>query len=154
MFRFRRSVKHSMRQPASAPKFALETFSRQPGSAYRAVARAETPPRGPLAPVDWRDGAIVLCANGSGQISNIPQSVWDFAVSGYRVLPRWLAAREGMEIGPNFIPELRDVVARIAELLFHFEAADTILERTLADSLTRAALGMEAQDEEEHEDRD
>jgi len=62
-------------------------------------------------------------------------------VSGYRLLPRWLAAREGLAIGPAFIPELRDVAARIAELIDLFEAADSILAATLGDSLTRAALG-------------
>ena len=74
---------------------------------------------------------------------NIPAVIWEFAVSGYRLLPRWLAAREGMTIGPTFIPELRDVAARIAELIDLFDAADSILDRTLDDSLSRAALALE-----------
>ena len=48
-----------------------------------------------------------------------------------------------MSIGPGFIPELRDVAGRIAELIDLFEAADTILERTLGDALIRAALGFD-----------
>jgi hypothetical protein len=31
-------------------------------------------------------------------------------------------------------------------LLVHFDAADSILERTLADSLTREALGVEVEE--------
>jgi predicted helicase len=109
---------------------AVETFSRLP-RVQRALGRAETAPTGPLAPVEWVSGEIRLCADGSGHISHIPAAVWEFAVSGYRLLPRWLAAREGLAIGPTFIPELRDVAA-----------ADSILVRTLDAPLSRAALGL------------
>jgi Type ISP C-terminal specificity domain/N-6 DNA Methylase len=124
----------------------VETFARAPREEIlKAIARAETSPSGKLAPIETLvENSITLCADGSGRVSNIPQAVWDFAVSGYRLLPRWLAARAGLVIDENFIPELRDVAARIAELLVHFEAADTILERTLADSLTRETLGVGA----------
>jgi hypothetical protein len=59
-----------------------------------------------------------------------------------------------MDIGPSFIPELRDVAARIAELIFLFASADAVLERTLADSLPRAALGLTLQEEPPDEERD
>lgn len=124
---------------------AVETFTRAPGEHYlRGLARAETAPEGPVKPIgpeDWEEGRIMLCANGSGRIGPIPEAVWSFAVSGYRVLPRWLAGREGMEIDEDFIPQLRDVAARIAELIDLFADADTILERTLERPLSRAALG-------------
>lgn len=124
---------------------AVETFARLPAEPYRQIARAETAPRGPLAPIEQLvDNGFALCADGSGRIANVPQEVWAFAVSGYRVLSRWLAAREGMEIGPNLIPEMRDVAQRIAELLFLFRESDRILDATLADSLTREALGVAA----------
>jgi hypothetical protein len=130
--------------PLGAAIRAVETFARPPGDAFlNGVARAETAPTGPLAAVEWRDGEIRLCADGSGRISNIPLSVWEFSVSGYRVLPRWLAAREGLAISPTFIPELRDVAARIAELIDLFENADSILARTLDNALSRAALGFD-----------
>ena len=123
---------------------AVETFARPPGADYlRGLARAQTAATGVLAPVTWVSGDIRICADGSGHISNIPAVIWEFAVSGYRLLPRWLAAREGMTIGPTFIPELRDVAARIAELIDLFDAADSILDRTLDDSLSRAALALE-----------
>lgn len=123
---------------------AVETFARPPGAAFlHGLARSETAPAGPLAPVEWVDGEIRLCADGSGQISNIPLPVWEFAVSGYRLLPRWLEARVGLAIGPTFIPELRDVAARVAELIDLFEQADSILKSTLSDAMSRAALGFE-----------
>lgn len=128
---------------------AVETFARPPGDRFSVgVAVAATAPGGPLAPVTWEDGELSLCADGSGRIRNIPQAVWEFSVSGYRVLPRWLAARVGIDIGATFIPELRDVAARINELLFLFGEADAILNRTLADSLNRAALDLTDHDDE------
>jgi hypothetical protein len=116
----------------------VETFARAPRE-DRTLARAETAPAGPLASIQWESGNILLCADGSGRISNIPAKVWDFAVSGYRVLPRCLAGREGLAIGPTFIPELRDVAARVAELIDLYEAGDSILQLTLDEPLSRAA---------------
>lgn len=134
---------------------AVETFARPPGERFLSgVAVAETAPSGPLAaiPDALDEGGFNLCADGSGRISHIPVEVWDFAVSGYRVMPRWLAAREGVEIGPDFIPQLRDVAGRIGELLFLFTEADAILEATLGDSLTRAALHLGESANEEADD--
>lgn len=128
---------------------AVETFARPPGDRFSSgVAVAATAPAGPLAPVTWDDGELSLCADGSGRVRNIPQAVWEFSVSGYRVLPRWLSARTGVTVGATFIPELRDVAARINELLFLFGEADAILDRTLADSLNRTALDLTDHDDE------
>lgn len=122
---------------------AVETFERPPGEAWmKGRALAATAPTGKLAPVDWDEGAVTLCADGSGRITDIPREVWDFEVSGYYVLRRWLAAREGIEIGPTFIPDLRDLVGRIGELIDLFLSADSLLVRTLDDPLSRAALGI------------
>ncbi len=122
---------------------AVESFERAPGEAWmKGRALAATAPTGKLAPVEWDEGAIALCADGSGRITDIPRDVWDFEVSGYYVLRRWLAAREGIEIGPNFIPDLRDLVGRIGELIDLFISADSLLVRTLDDPLSRAALGI------------
>ena len=122
---------------------AVETFARAPGPAFvNGRALAATAPTGPLGPVEHKDGGIILCGDGSGAVTDVPVEVWDFAVSGYRLLPRWLAAREGIEIGPNFIPELRDLVGRIAELIDLFVTADSLLVRTLDDPLSRHALGL------------
>ena len=122
---------------------AVETFARPPEARFmKGLAVYQTPATGPLAHVEYDEGVIRLCADGSGLISDIPEPVWSFVVSGYRLLPRWLAAREGVEIGDKFVPDLRDVAGRIAELIDLFGAADSILARTLNDPLSREALGM------------
>jgi hypothetical protein len=70
--------------------------------------------------------------------------VWDFSVSGYRVLPRWIDGRLGLPANIAFVRELRDIAARIAELIHRFDEADLVLEATLADTLTREELGFAA----------
>ena len=125
----------------------VQTFARRPGSTFlQGRARALTAPEGPLGVVEWTDGSITLCANGSGRIENVPHAVWEFSVSGYRVVPHWLAAREGIEIGATFIPELRDLIGRVAELNNLFATADGVLQRTLDSPLSLAALGLTDQD--------
>jgi hypothetical protein len=68
--------------------------------------------------------------------------VWDFSVSGYRVVPRWLEARIGLPADLNVVRELRDICGRVAELIDLFAQADIVLETTLRESLTREALGF------------
>ena len=122
---------------------AVETFARPPSPDFlKGRALAQTAPTGVLGSITYDEGTIALCSDGSGQITGIPKPVWDFSVSGYYVLRRWLAAREGITIGPNFIPELRDLVGRIAELIDLFGSADSLLVRTLDDPLSRATLGF------------
>jgi hypothetical protein len=82
------------------------------------------------------------------------QAVWDFAVSGYRVLPRWIDGRKGLPANLALMRELRDVAARIAELIHWFDEADLALDATLADTLTRAELGFPDADPEEAEQGD
>jgi hypothetical protein len=122
----------------------VETFSREPGQRYRRaeLASVATEPRGPIAPVQYVDGAIVLCANGSGRITGIPEAIWSFAVSGYRLLPRWLDSRIGLPADLPLVRELRDICGRIAELIDLFAEADIVLEATLRDTLSREALGF------------
>jgi predicted helicase len=69
---------------------AIETFGREPREAYRrpGFARVVTQPSGAVAPVDYTDGGITLCADGTGRITGIPEAVWSFSVSGYRLVPR------------------------------------------------------------------
>ncbi len=122
---------------------AVETFARPPSPAFlKDRALAQTAPTGDLGPISYDEGTIALCADGSGKITGIPQPVWDFSVSGYYVLRRWLAAREGIALDDKFIPDLRDLVGRIAELIDLFVSADSLLVRTLDDPLSRATLGL------------
>lgn len=90
----------------------------------------------------------MIAPEGRGRLSGIPQHVWEFAVSGYRVLPRWIDGRKGQPATLAFIRELRDVALRIHELIHHFAAADLVLADTLAHTLTRAELGFGAEPEE------
>jgi hypothetical protein len=130
----------------------VETFAREPGGAYRqpGFARVETQPRGVVASVEYANGAIALCADGSGRITGIPQQVWDFSVSRYPVLPRWIEGRKGLPADFALLRELRDICGRIAELIDLFREADIVLEATLSETLTREALGFAAG--EPHED--
>ncbi len=102
----------------------------------------------------YAEGEIALCDDGSGRITGISQIVWDFAVSGYRVLPRWIEGRKGLPADLALIRELRDVAARIAELIHRFDEADLVLNDTLADTLTRDELGFPAPVEEDAEGGD
>jgi hypothetical protein len=123
---------------------AVETFAREPSERYRrpGFARVVTQPRGAVAAVEYAEGGITLCADGTGRITGIPEAVWGFAVSGYRVLPRWIESRVGLPADLDFVRELRDICLRIAELLDLFIEADDVLEATLQETLTRAALGL------------
>lgn len=125
---------------------AVETFSRDPSPDHLApgMARLTTQPRGAVAPGDYADGAIALCADGSGRIEGLPHDIWSFAVSGYRVLPRWIEARAGVPADFGFVNELRDNCGRIAELIDLFNRADIVLTETLRATLTREALRLDA----------
>ena len=132
----------------------IETFARAPDMPQGLCAIASEP-TGVVASgvaVGYADGAITLCENGSGRITGIPEPVWRFAVSGYRVLPRWIEGREGVTADLAFVRELRDLAARIAALLHSFDAADLVLADTLADSLTREELGLDHAAPDQDED--
>ena len=123
---------------------AVETFAREPGEPYRRAdfVSVVTEPRGALAPVEWDGGEITLCDDGSGRATGLPQDVWNFSVSGYRLLSHWLEARVGLPADLALVRELRDICGRIAELIDLFAEADIVLEATLRESLTREALGF------------
>ncbi|HSO41686.1 MAG TPA: hypothetical protein VLR47_02380 [Rhodospirillales bacterium] len=103
---------------------------------------------------EYADGAITLCKNGSGRITGIAEAVWNFSVSRYRVVPRWLEARCGLPADLGFVREFRDVCARTAELLDLFDEADIVLEETLHETLTREALGLAPVGREANDQRD
>ena len=125
---------------------ALETFARAPGAQFltRALARVETEATEALHASDMTDGEFFLCANRSGRVSGITVDIWTFSVSGYRLLPRWLAARQGQPVDHALIVAMRDVAGRIAELIDLFGRADRVLEQALAATLIRDILGVGA----------
>ena len=57
-------------------------------------------------------------------------------MSGYRLLPRWLAARAGMKVDAALTRDIRDLVGRIGELIDLFARADSLLVEAL-DCITR-----------------
>jgi hypothetical protein len=127
---------------------AVETFERPPEATYltSGIARIETTPRGVLAaigPSDWEAGGLILCDDGTGKVSGIPGPVWGFTVSGYRVLQKWLAGREGISVDNAFLSEFRDITGRINELIHLFGEADLVLADALNHTLTRRELGLE-----------
>jgi predicted helicase len=135
---------------------AVETFAREPAEAYRRpnFVRVATEPRGAVASVEYADSEITLCDDGTGRIMGIPQSIWEFSVSGYRLVPRWLEARVGLPADLALLRELREICGRIAELIDLFAQADIVLEATLHQTLTREALGFGAQGQDKDDGRD
>jgi hypothetical protein len=133
---------------------AVESFARAPAMQPAAFCRLASEPDGPVASVSYRNGEIALCADGTGRVTGIPQPVWEFAVSGYRVLHRWIEGRIGLPADLALIREFRDVAARIAELIHWFDAADIVLDETLAHTLTRDALGFSAPGSGDEDDGD
>jgi hypothetical protein len=122
----------------------VETFAREPRGAFARpdFVRLDNLPNGPLAAVDFVGASLDLCEGGGGHITGLPPSVWNFTISGYPVLSKWLDGRVGMIADLGLVRELRDICGRIAELIDLFTEADTVLEVVLRDSLSREALGL------------
>ena len=83
-------------------------------------------------------GQITLdLAKGEGLfLAGIPLKVWEFSVSGYPVLSRWLCARRGQAIDAALCRSVLDLVARINQLLHLFGQADSLLEDSLSNPLS------------------
>lgn len=103
-----------------APALAVPTRSR----AFRRDDEA-----GPTA------GRIALVEDRSFVISGVSEAAWNFSVSGYPVLHRWLRARNGQPVDAALQRATLDVVARIEELLQRFRDADPLLEQSIEMSL-------------------
>jgi predicted helicase len=98
---------------------AVETFSRKPNATYLEppFARLVSEPQGFVVAGRYGEGEITLGTEQTGRIAGIPHAVWDFKVSGYQVVWRWLKGREGLPADLGFVREFRDICARVAELL-------------------------------------
>ena len=133
---------------------ALEGFSAAPSPAFR-IARLMGLASGPAMDVPaprrafaGSDGAgtVALLRDRSLCLAGVSRRVWEFSVSGYPLLHRWLRARNGEGLtgagGSALLRSALDVVWRIEELLALFDQADGILAVALAASLTRAELGV------------
>jgi len=123
----------------------IETFARPPKAiADPAFVRLTTAsaPTATLAPGEPDGTDLTLCADGSGRVEGLPAALWDFEVSGYPVLKRWLEGRKGQRVDLGLFDAFRDVCARIAELVDLCDSADISLAGALDAPLTRHAIGL------------
>jgi hypothetical protein len=124
---------------------ALQTFARAPAGLANPsfVNLATAPTQGAILKAGKPDGQrLRLCADGSGQIDGLPAALWDFKVSGFPVLRRWLDGRENSPVDLALFDAFRDVCARLVALSGLFSLADAILDDALAAPLTRSALWL------------
>jgi len=129
----------------------LEGFSNEPSTAYRrarltgtatgVTLAVPTPARAYLADGSG-SGVVLLQADGSLRISGVPERTWTFEVSGYRVMYRWLAARNGEALDAALLRAALDLVWRITELYHLFDSADSVLDQAVTSPLTRTDLGL------------
>ncbi len=123
---------------------ALQTFAAPPHPAHGTATIATAPgPETRLASgVTYDAGAITLGGDGTARVEGVPRAVWDFAVSGYALLPRWLAHRRGQRVDAATLDAVRDLVARIGHLVALITEADAVLADALSDPLSRTDLAL------------
>lgn len=128
-----------------------ETFAREPVADFHSARLAGSasgvtlavPPIGRAFQADGRGGGTVaLQQDQSLRLVNLPERVWQFAVSDYRVLPRFLAARTGEALNATLQRAILDVAWRIEELLHWFDPADDVLAASILAPLSRLDLGL------------
>ena len=128
----------------------LETFGREPDAAFRSAKLLGRPSGLPLAkirPADFSEddtggGHVPLLADQSLRVAGVSRRAWEFSVSGYRVLQKWLAAREGQIVDAALQRQILDLFWHVDELLNWFDAADPVLAAAVAHPLTCAELGI------------
>jgi hypothetical protein len=96
---------------------------------------------------DGEVGYVALLSDQSLRIANVSERAWQFSVSGYQVLYRWLRARNGDEITALLQRNILDMVGRIAESLHLFDQADRVLAEAVEASLTRTQIGLPPREE-------
>ena len=139
----------------------LEAFQRDPAPAFRPKAfcklATDTDTGAVIADIAYNDSELSLWKTDGKTVTaftGLPAAVWSFAVSGYRVLPRWIDGRKGLPFSDELKTELRDVAARIHELIHWFAEGDLVLAATLADTIPRTGLGFPPAGPDEVEDGD
>jgi hypothetical protein len=127
-----------------------ETFAISPKPEFLpdSLCRFTTPPKGKIINPSYSDGSFEFCEHGAGKVTGIPPEVWNYSVSGYPLLSRWIRGRAGLEVDISLAMELRDICGRIAELIDLSARADKILEKTLKNVLGRAAIGLASTSDE------
>ena len=122
----------------------LQTFASPADPAHdtAAIVTAPSPTTTLAGSIDYDAGAIILGSDGTARVEGVPIAVWEFAVSGYALLPRWLGHRRGQPVDGAMLNAVRDLVARIGHLIALMADADAVLVDALKDTLTRADLGL------------
>jgi predicted helicase len=134
---------------------SLQTFDLQPEDRFL-TARLEGDPKDRTLAVPKIGSAFLDQGNGFGtvrlnatlRLERVPTRVWEFTVSGYRVVYRWVEARNGLSLdevidedtGETLQRQLLDLVARVAAYIEACESAEAVLEATLASPLTKNQL--------------
>ena len=138
----------------------LEAFTREPAADFLpknfCKLASEPDEETIITDVGYNDGTLSLWKEDGKPVTaftGLPDFVWNFAVSGYRVLPRWIEGRKGL-VAADVWEQLQDVAARIAELIHWFDAADLVLDATLGNTLTREELGFPVAAPEEADESD
>jgi hypothetical protein len=72
----------------------------------------------------------------------VPLAAWEFQVSGYPVLYRWLKAREGDALDAAFTQDVLDLVWRLTEMVEVMGRADAVLASARSHPLTRGELNL------------
>ncbi len=111
------------------------------GTASGVILDVPTPARAFLADGAGA-GSILLQSDGSLRLAGISERAWNLEVSGYKVLYRWLAARNGEALDAVLLRATLDLAWRVTELYHLFDLADSVLDRAVAVPLTRTDLGM------------
>lgn len=89
-----------------------------------------TPSQEPLGDARW-DGNHIRFANGR-TIEGVTSAVWDFELSGYRVLARWLEARTHWRVTAERAREVQMTISAAATIVALFPELDSALQRLLA----------------------
>lgn len=87
-------------------------------------------------------GAVLLQPDASLLLTDVSERAWNFEVSGYKVLYRWLAARTGEALDQPLLRAALDLAWRLAELVQCCDAADILLAQAIDSPLTRSDLGL------------
>lgn len=123
---------------------ALQTFDSPADPAHNTAIVATAPGAATLlaSGISRDAGAIVLGSDGSARVEGVSTAVWDFTISGYAILPRWLAHRRGQKVDAAMLDAVRDLVARVGQLIALMTEADDILVNALSDSLSRSDFAI------------
>jgi hypothetical protein len=133
----------------------LQTFDAQPEQRFW-TARLEGSSKDRVLAVPRIGSAFLDTGNALGtvrlnetlRLERVPVRVWEFAVSGYRVVYRWLDARNGLSLdevideqtGATLQRQVLDLIARVAAFIDACDAAEPVLEAALASPLTMSHL--------------